>query len=221
MMGWLIFAAFALVLFGLLAWPVRLGKAGLMLVAAALFAAAAGYAWQGSPGLAGAPAAGQDRPMGRDTLFATERLRFLDHYGETGIVLGTADAFHRSGQDEAAAGLLRNAILKHPDDIALRIGYAHALFLLAQGNFTPAVGLAFDRADQVAKPDDPAPGYFRGLVLIEAGNPAEAERTWRAVYARLPQGSPWMRPLTQRLQMFDMMHAAEARSRAGTAVPAP
>ncbi len=221
MTGWLIFAAFALVILGLLAWPVRLGKAGLMLVAAALFAAAAGYAWQGSPGLAGAPAAGQDRPMGRDTLFATERLRFLDHYGETGVVLATADAFHRSGQDEAAAGLLRNAILKHPDDVDLRIGYAHALFLLAQGNFTPAVGLAFDRADQVAKPNDPAPGYFRGLVLIESGDPAGAERCWRTVYARLPQNSPWARPLTQRLAMFDMMHAAEARRRAGMVGPTP
>jgi hypothetical protein len=221
MTGWLIFAAFALVILGLLAWPVRLGRAGLMLVAAALFTAAAGYAWQGSPGLAGVPAAERDRPMGRDTLFATERLRFLDHYGETGIVLATADAFHRSGQDEAAVGLLHNSTIQHPGDVALRIGYAHALFLLAQGNFTPAVGLAFDRADQIAKPADPAPGYFRGLVLIESGDTAGAERYWRAVYARLPQGSPWVRPLGQQLAMFDMMHAAEAQRRAGMVAPAP
>jgi hypothetical protein len=219
--GWLVFAALALMIFGLLAWPASLGRSALMLVAAALFAAAAGYASQGSPGLAGAPAAGRERPMNRDTLFATERLRFLDHYGEAGVVLGTADALHRSNQDEAAAGLTRNAVLEHPADVGLRIGYAHALFLLAQGTYTPAVALAFDRADAVAKPGDPAPAYFRGLVMMESGDIAGAEQQWRALYAGLPKGSPWALPLSQRLAVFDMMHAAEAQERSAGVPPAP
>lgn len=220
MIGWLIFAGLALVVFGLLWLIGRVGKPALMLIAAALFVAAAGYAWQGSPGLPGAPAAGQDRPFARDAIFATERLRFLNHYGETGIVLGTADAFHRTGMDQAAVGLLRNAVLKHPQDVDLRIGYAHALLMLAQGNLTPAVDLAFDNAAAVAKPDDPRPTYFRGLAHIEAGDLAGGERIWRALYGSLPKGSPWATALAKRLLPFDMMRAAEAR-RAASGVQTP
>ncbi|WBO24104.1 tetratricopeptide repeat protein [Sphingomonas abietis] len=219
MMGWLIFAILALVILGILAWPLRLGRSALMLAAAALFTAAAGYAWQGNPGLPGAPAAGRDEGLRSDTLFATERLRFLNHFGETGIMLGTADAFHRTGMDGAAAGLLRNAILKHPDDVDLRIGYAHALFMVAGAHITPAVALAFDRADRVAKPGDPAPAYFRGFAELESGDVGAAEQRWRALYASLPAASPWRAPLAQRLAMFDMMRAAAAQREAGAASP--
>lgn len=219
MIGWLIFAIVALAILGLLAWPARLSRPALMLVAAALFTAAAGYAWQGNPGLPGAPAAGRDPGMRSDTPFATERLRFLNHYGETGIMLGTADAFHRTGMDGAAAGLLRNAILKHPDDVDLRIGYAHALLMVARGNLTPAVALAFDRAARVARPGDPAPAYFRGLAQLESGDIAGAEQRWRALRDSLPAGSPWAVPLAQRLAMFDMMRA-EAAAHEAAAPPA-
>ncbi len=208
MTGWFAFAAMALVILGVLAWPVRLSRPALMLVAAALFTAAAGYAWQGSPGLPDAPAAGRDRAMQADTIFVSERLRFLDHYNETGMVLATADALHRLEQDQAACGLLRNAVAKHPDDVALRIGYAHALLLLAHGTYTPAVQLAFDRADEHSKPGDPAPGYFRGLALFESGDLAGAEQRWRIVKTALPGASPWQAPLAQRLAILDMMRAA-------------
>ncbi|HEY0316328.1 MAG TPA: cytochrome C biogenesis protein [Sphingomonas sp.] len=204
MIGWWIFAGMALALLGLLAWPVRLGKPALMLVAAALFVAAAGYAWQGSPGLPGAPSE-EAQAMRTDTLFAGERMRFLDHYGETGVVLGTADAFHRMGEDEASAWLIRNAIAKRPGDADLRIGYAYALFVLAQRHVTPAVLLAFDRADRVAKPGYPAPAYFRGLAYLEAGDVDAAGEAWRALRAGLPPQSPWIGPLDERLALIDLL----------------
>lgn len=220
MTGWLIFAVLAILLFGLLCWPVRLGRPALMLVAAALFAAAAGYAWQGSPGMPGAPAESRAHAMRGDTLFATERLRFLNHYGETGMVLATADAFNRTGQDEAAVGLLRNSVLKHPADVDLRIGYAHALFVLAKGNLTPAVNLAFDRAAAVAKPGDPVVAYFRSLADLESGDAAAAEQGWQAIYVGLPTGSPWRVPLAQRLAAFAAIRAIEARQ-AGVGASSP
>jgi cytochrome c-type biogenesis protein CcmH len=209
--GWLIFLGIALLILLPLAWPARIGRSGLMLAVAAVFVAAAGYAWQGSPGLPGAPAAGQERPMRPLSIFAIERQRFLNHYGETGVVLGTADAFERSGEAEAAAGLLRNEIAKHPQDVDLRIGYANALLELAQGTFTPAVTLAFDRAEQVARPDNPAAAYFRGLAQIETGDAAGAEQRWRALYASLPDSSPWKAAIGKRLLPFDMIRAAQAR----------
>jgi hypothetical protein len=205
MIGWAIFAAMALVLLGLLAWPVRLGRPALMLVAAALFTAAAGYAWQASPGLPGAPADESRQELRTDTLFASERLRFLNHYGETGIALGTADAFNRMNEDEAAAWLMRNAVAKRPNDPDLCIGYAYALFTLAHRRVTPSVTLAFDRADQVAKPGNPAPAYFRGLADLEGGDLEGAQQVWQALRAGLTAGSPWIGPIDERLQLLDML----------------
>ena len=179
MIGWAIFAGVALLALLLLWRPGRLDQAALMLVAAALFVAAAGYAWLGSPGEAGAPAAGRDKAMRSDTLFASERQMFLTKYGETGTVLATADAFNRMGEDETAVDLIGNTIATHPRDVDLRIAYAHALLMLARGNMTPAVALAFDRAEQ----------------------------TWRALDARLPAGSLWRVPLEKRLVIFDLMRA--------------
>ncbi|MBA2936478.1 cytochrome C biogenesis protein [Sphingomonas sp. CGMCC 1.13654] len=205
MIGWLIFLLLALVVLGLLTWPMRLARPALMLVGAALFTAAAGYAWQGSPGLTGAPSAAAERPLRPDSLFAAERMRFLNHYGETGIALGTADAFNRMGEDEGAAWLLRNAIVKRPNDADLRVGYAHALFVLAKGHVTPAVTLAFDRADAVAKPGNPAPAYFRGLAYLEGGDLDEAQQVWRSLRAALPAASPWIKPMEERIALVDIL----------------
>jgi hypothetical protein len=205
MIGWAIFAGMALLLLGVLAWPVRLGRPALMLVAAALFTAAAGYAWQGSPGLPGAPSSAEGQPLRADTLFASERVRFLNHYGETGVALGTADAFHRMDEDEAAAWLLRNAIAKRPRDPDLRVGYAYALFTLAHRQVTPAVLLAFDRADEAARPDNPAPAYFRGLAYLESRDLDGASQTWRSLLARLPAGSPWAKPIEERVELLDLI----------------
>ena len=209
MTGWAIFVGMALLALLLLWRPGRLDKAALMLVGAALFVAAAGYAWLGTPGEAGAPAAGRDKPMRPDTLFATERLLFLSKFGATGTDLATADAFNRMGEDETAVDLLGNEIALHPRDVDLRIGYAHALLVLAQGTMTPAVKLAFDRAEALA-PANPAPRYFFGLSQIEIGDMTGAERTWRALDASLPAGSPWRAPLKKRLSVFAMIRTQQA-----------
>jgi cytochrome c-type biogenesis protein CcmH len=132
-------------------------------------------------------------------------MRFLNHYGETGVALGTADAFHRMGEDEAAAWLMRNAIAKRPKDPDLRVGYAYALFTLARRQVTPAVQLAFDRADQIAQPDNPAPAYFRGLAYLESRDLDGASQAWRGLLARLPAGSPWIAPIRERVELLDLI----------------
>ncbi len=69
-MGWLaIILLSALVLLAL--WRLaRFGRTGLQLAAAALFVAMAGYAWQGSPGLAGSPVPPPERQDLQETAFA-------------------------------------------------------------------------------------------------------------------------------------------------------
>lgn len=213
MIGWLGFLILALVVLLPMLWPLRLGRGGVMLVASALSLAAAGYAWQGSPGLAGAPAQTQEARRTGPSLFTAERERFLTKYGETGTVLATADSFNRLGMDEAAAGLLANSVAKRPRDADLRVGYAHALLVQADGRITPAVQLAYDRAIETA-PANPAPRYFLGLARLETGDIAGAEQEWRALAASLPTGSLWAKPLGERLAMFDMLRAAAERSTA-------
>lgn len=207
MIGWLILFGLGILALLLLWRPGRLDRPALMLAAAALFIAAAGYAWQGSPGELGAPKqTGQRKAMRPETLFATERQRFLNHYGQTGIALGEADAMNRLGEDDYAVGFMRAAVTKYPDNPDLWIGYAHALFVLADGNFSPAVALALDRA-QAIDPANPAPRYFRGVMAFEVGDPATAEREWRGLTAALPAASPWRPIMAERLGIFDAMRA--------------
>jgi cytochrome c-type biogenesis protein CcmH len=103
---------------------------------------------------------------------------------------------------------MRNAIVKRPNDADLRIGYAYALFTLAHHQVTPAVTLAFDRADAVAKPDNPAPAYFRGLACLEARDLDGATHIWQALLDGLPPGSPWIKPIKERLEMLDLIRQA-------------
>ena len=61
LMGWAIALLFAALAMGGLALSRRLSGTGLMIAGAALLIALAGYAWQGSPDMAGTPVMQQRR----------------------------------------------------------------------------------------------------------------------------------------------------------------
>lgn len=210
MIGWLAFLALATAAFAGAAIVGRLDRGTTMLVASALFLAAAGYAWQGSPGQPGAPRArAAQQGLKPDTLFASEHPRFLDRFAEGSQWLAFADGLNRMGEDQAAVSALHGAIARHPRDQGLWIGYAHALLVLADYHLTPAVALAFSRAEAI-DPDDPAPRYFEAMAQLEAGDPASAERSWRSLAAALSPASPWRRVVDEKLRLFDMMRAQAA-----------
>lgn len=175
-----------------------------VLVLSALFTAAAGYTWQGRPGLRGAPASAEHAGLRTDSLYMVERSRLASVYGETAQWLVLADGLTRAGEDRAAADVLRGALTRRPRDQQLALGYAHALFVLADANVTPAVALAFDRAIAL-DPAEPSTRFFQALTYLEAGRIGEAERLWRAELASLPAASPWRRVLAERLAIFDAM----------------
>ncbi|HEY0270600.1 MAG TPA: cytochrome C biogenesis protein [Sphingomonas sp.] len=207
MTGWLIFLLLAGIVL-LLLWRLgRLDRAGVMMVLSALFVAAAGYAWQGAPGVPGAPFVPvEQHGLKPDTLFAREHPQFLGRFGATPTYLNEADAMNRIGEDRAAVTVLQTAISKYPRDPDLRIGLSHALFIQAGFTTAPAVTLALEQAQAIA-PSDPAPRYFRGLMAIEGGDLAGAEREWRGLYASLPADSPWRAPLETRLHFLDTLRA--------------
>jgi cytochrome c-type biogenesis protein CcmH len=207
-MGWAILVALAAAAFAGIWRFARLDRAGLQLLASALLLALAGYAWQGSPGLAGSPKAtpeAQDLP---DSSFAQMRQNMLGRFDTADRWLTIAEGFQRRGDTRGAAGLIRAALREHPDNAILWIGYGNALVAHAGGLMTPAAQLAFERAEALA-PDHPAPRFFFGLALAQSGRLDEAERTWRGLIDAAPKGAPWRAEVEQQLQMLEQARAMQ------------
>ena len=176
---WIAVGILALVAFGAGFFVAGEGRKVWTLLASALVFALAGYAWQGSPDVAGSPTqASRDVSPTSDTMIEARR-RF---YNVEGILpsryVVTADGFSRRGQHSDAAGLLRNGVHENPEDGEAWLALGMALTEHTRGRITPPVAYAFQRARE-ASPGNPAPAYFRGLVAMRGGALGEARDFWR------------------------------------------
>ncbi|MFN3946310.1 MAG: tetratricopeptide repeat protein [Allosphingosinicella sp.] len=209
-MGWAIIIAMGLVT-GLVLWRVgRFDRAGLQLLAASLLFALAGYVWQGRPTMEGRPKPAAASAAAADSEFAELRPELLGRFDAAGSWLTIAESYQRRGDTRGAVGLIRNALRRYPENAILWIGLGNALVLHADGLMSPAAHLAFQRAARLA-PDHPAPPFFYGLSLAQAGEVEEAEAIWRDLLARAPEDSEWHRVLAERLQVIDRARAAGRR----------
>jgi cytochrome c-type biogenesis protein CcmH len=164
MSGWIVMLLLAAaVMLGLWRW-LRRDLGAMQFVGAAMLLALAGYAWQGQPGLAGAPKAQVEAEPLPPTDFAQLRRPLLGEFDGAGTFLTMSDAMISSGNTLAAVRTLRNQLDKTPRDMDLWLGLADALIQHAGGMLTPAAEMAFNRAAQVA-PDHPAPRFFYALAL--------------------------------------------------------
>ncbi len=197
-MGWIILLVMALVTGGLLWRFASLPKGALELVAAALLLGIAGYAWQGSPGLAGKPTPPKAESKQPDSEFAKSRAGLMSMMGSNAQVLDTADAFHRQGLDAYSIAVLRGALEKNPRSADLWVGMGNALVIYGGGLMSPSAKLAFDRAAALA-PDHPGPPFFLGLAFAQAGQLDRAEATWQALLDRAPADAPWRADVAARL----------------------
>ncbi len=168
----------------------KLRNAPLQLTLAALMIGAAGYALQGRPFVAGAPAEGRARV--RPLPLTEVRQAMLGRFNQSDRWLVIADSFASRGNTEEAVGAIRAGIKAHPDDFALWIGLGNALVDHA-GMITPASDLAFARARQLA-PRHPAPRFFEGLALARSGKQEDALKLWREALALAPPGTSY-RPI--------------------------
>lgn len=190
MTGWLILGAMialAAVMLWRLAQPAR-GVVAIGVVALVL--ACAGYAWQGKPGLSGSPAAGRPPEAQGESAFAALRGTMMAEVGSTASLLAAADAFHRRGHDDHAVAILRGQLSRTPDNSDLWTGLGNAIVLYSNGIVPPAAKLAFDRAAAIS-PRHPAPPFFYGLALAQAGRVDEAVVVWRRLLAMTPADAPW------------------------------
>lgn len=191
MSGFLYLGLLALICAALL-WAMKLRGPILTLALAALAFGCAGYALQGSPGLAGQPRASAERnpPMP----LTGARHAMMGQFDYADIWLNMADALASRGNTEDAAKLLQAQVARHPRDYKLWVGLGNALTDHAW-TITPAARLAYARASELA-PGYPAPRFFLGLAEARSGNHEEAVRLWREILANAPANASW-RPMVE------------------------
>jgi cytochrome c-type biogenesis protein CcmH len=207
-MGWLILM---LLIGGSLVMLRGFGVRGGLLTAsaAALLLGASGYALQGRPGLAGAPAKANET---RDVFPLTDaRHAFFGHFTPAESWLRISEALARDGKSEDAVGILQNAVRRYPGDPQLWIGLGNALVDHAHG-VTPPAELAYKRAAELV-PGHPAAPFFYGLALARSGDRQAAVAIWQGILRTAPPDAGW-RPLVEQ-------GVAALTGRPGAAKPQP
>jgi cytochrome c-type biogenesis protein CcmH len=210
MMGWLIALVLPSVVFAGL-W--RLGhmpRTTFEMIGAALAFGLAGYAWQGSPSLAGKPTPPSVERVQPDTAFAVLRPIFMERFGPAAQILDSADAMHRQGLEPYGIALLRGGIAKMPRNSDLWVGLGNALVQHSDGLVSPAARYAYQRA-QMLSPQHPAPPFFLGLAYAEAGQLPEAEAVWTRLLIDSPPGAPWRAPLEHQIALLKEARVALGR----------
>lgn len=208
MTGWLIAAAFAICLMTLLIVIGRIPRASWELTAAALLLGLAGYAWQGNPGLAGAPRKPATSASGQfDEQLAEQRRGLAERYGPAGQWLMLSDGLGRQGKTKEAANVLLAGLKQSPDDPNLWLGVGNALVAHAGGVVSPGADFAYRRA-MTLDPEGPAPRYFYGLALVRAGQLQAARELWGPLAASAPEGSKIKAELELNIARIDAMLAA-------------
>lgn len=186
MIGWVILLG--LIVAALLAMrAIGVRGAMLQLAGAALLFGAAGYAYQGHPGLAGSPRSAAER----SPPIALTKLRhaFYGNFTPTEHWLVISESYASRGDTKQAAEVLTAAVREHPGDPMLWTGLGNALADHA-GTLTPASELAFRRAIELA-PRYPAPRFFFGLALARSGDSQDGVALWRQILVEAPANASW------------------------------
>jgi cytochrome c-type biogenesis protein CcmH/NrfG len=201
-MGWFLILILALLVFTALWHFGRLERGPMQFVAAALLLALAGYAWQGRPGLAGAPREAAAKAEAPESVFTSLRRETFGQFDAADRWLIISDNYRRRGETRDAAMLIRSGLRGQPRNATLWTGYGDALVTHAGGMMTPAADLAFRRAEALA-PRHPGPPLFRGVALAQSGRYAEAEREWRKALTLAPADASWRPEVERQLAIFD------------------
>lgn len=222
-MTWLTVLTLAAAGFVLAAMWLGLPRSAYALLGMALMLGLAGYAWQGSANLPGAPTAAQPVPArSQEVVVAARRAMFGGDVPPARWV-AVADGFTRQGQTQDAAGFLKLAVQENPQDAEAWVALGNAMVAHAQGALTPAAVEAFRRAETLT-PASPAPHYFAGLALLRAGRAPETRRAWIAALERVPANAPYRPIIAGQLAELDRAIPrvdAQRLQQRSPSVPAP
>lgn len=201
MTGWIIAVGLVIVAALAIIGVGRLPRTTWELVAAALILGLAGYAWQGSPGLAGSPRAVAETKPKFDENLAEKRRGMAERFGPAGQWMILSDGLGRQGKTREAANVLISGLRQYPKDANLWVGLGNALVAHA-GMLTPAADFAYRRS-MALDPQGFAAPYFLGLGLAQSGQLKEARAVWAPMVKRLPPESDVARELTRAIETID------------------
>ncbi len=220
MTGWLVLFLIALGA-GLLLWLTGFPRKLWTVAATALMLGAAGYAWQGSPGIAGHPVTAAKKTGELDPEVIALRDAMFGRFNFTWGSFMRADAMTRAGAPDTAVRAMILTVRQAPGDSG---AWAWLGIKLAEndGNqVSPAAKFAFERALQLA-PQHPGPAFLYGLALVREGKFAEARPWWAKAVEVTPAKASYRDQLLVRLYLLDRFleaQAAEAKAQ-GTRPPA-
>lgn len=207
MMGWIVLGLIGVVVAAVLKFS-GVARPLWSFVGAALMLGAAGYAWQGSPGLAGHPVESFAEPIEVDPAITELRDDMLGRFTAQGAYLVAADAMTRSGDTHSAVQWVLGGLGRYPHSMALWTGLGTALSQ-HDNVVSPAALFAFRHAAGLS-PRHPAPYFFLGLAYVRAGEFATARPYWAKALALTPPGLAWRAQIAARLNALDAyLRAAE------------
>ncbi|MFN3424959.1 MAG: tetratricopeptide repeat protein [Novosphingobium meiothermophilum] len=220
-MTWVLVLLAAAGAFLVMAFVLRMPRAGWELTGAALLLGIAGYALQGRPAMPGAPKAPVENRRAADEALIKQRQQMGDGFAKGQSWLILADGLARQGQYGAAAEVLRKGTQQFPKDADLWVSLGNALVGHSDGMISPAAQFAFQKAASL-DPAHPGPPFFMGLALAQSGRLPDARAIWAELLARSPADAPYRADLVERIQRLDSMIAmAGGAETTGAPVPAP
>jgi cytochrome c-type biogenesis protein CcmH len=219
-MGWIMVLAMAAIAF-LALWRIgRVPRPTWELIGAGLLLGMAGYAWQGSPGLAGTPVVAKSAAVEVDPKLIEQRKAMMGSFGTEAQWLDTADTFGRLGSPRDAVTVMLGGVRAFPKSADMWVGLGNALVNHAEGMMTPAAQYAFQKAADLS-PQHPGPPFFMGLALAQSGQFDRADAIWTALLARTPAEAPWRADLETRLGALRAQMGRPALPAAPPAAPKP
>lgn len=202
MMGWIIAVGLVLLVAAGCVTLGRLPRSTWELVASALILGLAGYAWQGQPGVAGAPRSATGKAVMFDEELAEKRRNLGEHFGKSPQWLTLSDGLARQGKTQDAANVLVRALEQHPDNADLWVGLGNALVSHGDGILSPSADFSYRRAMGIDPKSISAP-YFYGMALARSGQWEAARGQWSTLAGRLPKDSKLKVELDRYIALVD------------------
>ena len=185
----------------------RLPRALWSFAGAALFLGAAGYAWQGQPGLPAIPAIERVDPEPVPPAAVMLREQLMGRFTADTAYIVASEAMLRAGNRRAATQVVFGGVRALPRSFILWTQLGTVLTIHDGDQVSPAAEMAFRRAMQLA-PDHPAPVYYAGLAYLRSGDTARARRLMARAAALSTPGTGYGRTIATQVALLDRYIAA-------------
>ncbi len=224
MNAWIVIAPAALILCVAIIMVGRLPRRLWEMCAAFLVLGLAGYAFQGKPHLAAAPA----QPIMRDNAAAAQLIKLREQMAPTfasaknWTILG--DSMARQGNYKLAMSVVGSGLKEQPKNADLWAALGLYAMLANNGRIGAPSELAFAKARKF-NPNLAAPDYFEGLNALADRQILETLNKWDAALEKAPSDSQWagtvrgqraslFRALQRNMQRRDAENTREEGARA-------